>query len=100
MFISIHSIHEILLYKTTDCRNQDSYPFLRIPIPFSPRKPARHDYEYKHNGMCNVFLACEPLTRKRMVKFTERKTKRDWVYFLEEIEVQHENADEITLVMD
>ena len=35
-----------------------------------------------------------------MVKITERKTKRDWAYFLEEIEVQHENADKITLVMD
>ncbi|AKB32940.1 Mobile element protein [Methanosarcina siciliae HI350] len=31
--------------------------------------------------MCNVFLACEPLTGKRIVKITERKTKRDWAYF-------------------
>ena len=35
-----------------------------------------------------------------MVKITERKTKRDWAYFLEEIEAQQENADKITLVMD
>jgi len=54
--------------KTTDCRNQDSYPLLTW-------KPAKYDYEYKRNGMCNVFLACEPLTGKRMVKITERKTK-------------------------
>jgi hypothetical protein len=72
----------------------------RITIPCSPEKPSRYDYEYKRNGMCNIFLACEPLTGKRMVKITERKTKRDWAYFLEEIEVQHENADKITLIMD
>ena len=37
----------------------------RITIPYSPEKPSRYDYEYKRNGMCNIFLACEPLTRKR-----------------------------------
>ena len=35
------------------------------------------DYEYKPCGVCNIFLACEPLTGKRMVKITERKTKKD-----------------------
>ena len=37
---------------------------------------------------------------KRMVKITERKTKKDRAYFLEEIAVQYENAEKITLVMD
>ncbi len=46
----------------------------RIPVPCSPGKPARYDYEYKRCGMCNIFLACEPLAGKRMVKITERKT--------------------------
>ena len=72
----------------------------RIPVPCSPGKPARCDYEYKRCGMCNIFLACEPLTGKRMVKITERKTKKDWAYFLEEIALQQENADKITLIMD
>jgi hypothetical protein len=72
----------------------------RIPSPCLPGKPARYDYEYKRCGMCNVFLACEPLAGKRMVKITERKTKRDWAYFLEEIAFQQENADKITLIMD
>jgi len=71
-----------------------------IPVPSSPGKPARCDYEYKRCGMCNVFLACEPLSGKRMVKITERKTKKDWACFLEEIALQQENADKITLVMD
>jgi len=45
------------------------------------------------------FLACEPLTGKRMVKVTEIKTKRDWAFFLEEIANQCERAEKITLVM-
>jgi len=72
----------------------------RIPVPCSPGKPARYDYEYKRCGMCNIFLACEPLAGKRMVKITERKTKRDWACFLEEIAAQYEYAYKITLVMD
>ena len=72
----------------------------RIPVPCSPGKPARYDYEYKRCGMCNIFIACEPLSGKRVVKITERKTKRDWACFLEEIALQQENADKITLVMD
>jgi hypothetical protein len=44
----------------------------RIPVPCSPGKPFRYDYEYKRCGMCNVFLACEPLAGKRMVKITKR----------------------------
>ena len=45
----------------------------RIPVPCSPGKPARYDYEYKRYGMCNIFLACEPLTGKRMVKLLKEK---------------------------
>ncbi|NOR46888.1 MAG: IS630 family transposase [Methanosarcinaceae archaeon] len=72
----------------------------RTPIPASPGHPTMHDYEYRRCGMCNVFIACEPLAGKRMVKVTERKTKKDWAYFLEEIEDQYETAEKITLVMD
>jgi len=72
----------------------------RLPIPASPGQPARHDYEYRRCGVCNIFLACEPLAGKRMVTITERKTKQDWAIFLEEIAGQYKNAEKITLVMD
>ena len=72
----------------------------RIPITASPGQPTMYDYEYKRCGTCNVFLACEPLAGKRMVKITERRTKQDWAYFLEEIADQYEEAEKITLVMD
>ena len=72
----------------------------KVPISASPGRPARHDYEYKRCGVCNIFLACEPLAGERMVKVTERKTKQDWASFLEDIATQYEEAEKITLVMD
>ena len=72
----------------------------KIPIPASFGQPAKHDYEYRRCGVCNIFLACEPLAGKRMVAVTERRTKRDWALFLEEIAGKYEDANKITLVMD
>jgi hypothetical protein len=40
------------------------------------------------------------LAGKRLVKITERKTKRDWVLFVKEIAPRYKNAEKITLVMD
>lgn len=73
---------------------------VKTPIPAAPGRPARHDYEYKRHGVCNVFMANEPLAGKRMVKITERKTKQDWACFIAEIEGRHNDAEKITLVMD
>ena len=72
----------------------------RVPILPSPGRPARHDYEYKRNGVCNIFLACEPLAGKRMVGITGKRTKSDWAYFIEEIAKTYKDADKIILVMD
>ncbi len=70
------------------------------PIAASPGKAAKYDYEYRRCGVCNIFMACEPLAGKRIVKITERKTKTDWAYFLEGIAAQYDGAEKITLVMD
>jgi hypothetical protein len=72
----------------------------RVSIPGSKGQPARHDFEYVRHGVCNIFIACEPLSGKRMVRITERKTKRDWAIFVEEIAEQYKEAEKITLVMD
>lgn len=58
------------------------------------------DYEYKRNGVCNIFMANEPLSGKRMVKVSERKTKTDWAEFLKDIAQEYAEATKITLVMD
>jgi hypothetical protein len=72
----------------------------KFPIATAPGKIAKYDYEYKRHGVCNIFMACEPLVGKRLVKITERKTKIDWAYFLEEIATLYSDAKKITLVMD
>ena len=45
----------------------------------------KFDYEYQRCGCCNIFLASEPLSGKRFVKVTERRTKKDWADFVEDI---------------
>ena len=72
----------------------------RKPIPATPGRSAKYDYEYRRCGTSNIFLACEPLVGKRMIKVTERRTALDWAGFIEEIAAQYEQAEKITLVMD
>ena len=72
----------------------------KTPIQASPGKPAKHDYEYKRCGVCNIFMACEPLAGKRIVKITSRKTKKEWAQFIDEISKSYPEARRITLVMD
>lgn len=72
----------------------------KVAIPASPGQPVKHDYEYKRCGVCNIFLACEPLAGKRIVTVSERRTKQDWSYFLEEIADHYQRAEKIILVMD
>lgn len=72
----------------------------RMPIPARPGQLERHDYEYERCGVCNVFMASEPLAGTRMTKVTERKTKVDWAQFLQDIGEHYPTAKKITLVMD
>jgi hypothetical protein len=72
----------------------------RVPIPQRPGALIRYDYEYKRNGVCNIFMASEPLTGKRYTKVTEYKKRKDWATFIEEIAELYGDADKITLVID
>ena len=58
------------------------------------------DYEYSRKGICNIFMANEPLVGKRIVKITKRRTKIDWAEFIKDISEQYQDAEKITLVMD
>ena len=70
------------------------------PLPAKPGQAVREDYEYQRLGVCNVFMACEPLAGKRMTKVTQQKTKLDWAQFVDDIARQYPLAKRITLVMD
>ena len=73
---------------------------VKRPVPARPGQPARHDYEYRRCGTCNLFMANEPLAGKRMVEISESRTKVDWALFVEKIASCYEDAEKITLVMD
>ena len=70
------------------------------PIRASPGQPARHDYEYERCGVCNIFMANEPLAGKRLVQITDKKTKTQWAHFIEKIAENYPEAEKIILVMD
>lgn len=73
----------------------------RIPIEIRPGSEKRIDYEYERCGVCNIFMANEPLRSKRYVKITERRTKKDWAEYIREIaDIHYKEAKKITLVMD
>ena len=72
----------------------------RLPIPAEPGFLAKYDYEYERCGSCNIFIASEPLSGNRLVKVTERKTKQDWAYFIEDIAKAYPDTKKILLVMD
>lgn len=73
---------------------------MKTSIKERPGYPARHDYEYRRNGVCNVFMASEPLVGKRYASVTYTKKKADWAIFIKSISERYTNAEKITLVMD
>lgn len=72
----------------------------RQPINAYPGSLSKFDYEYERCGTCNIFLASQPLAGKRLIKITERRTKKDWANFIEYIANEYPNAEKIILVMD
>jgi len=73
----------------------------RTPMSVSPGQPARYDYEYKRNGVANLFMIFEPLAGRRHVKVTRRRTKKDWAQCVRGmVDQMYPDAECIVLVMD
>jgi hypothetical protein len=74
---------------------------VRTPIPMEHGKPRKVDSEYLRNGVCNIFMMVEPLAGKRIVKVTDRRTKKDWAVWIKEIfDDLYPEAELITLIQD
>ena len=72
-----------------------------VPLPMEPGKTKREDYHYKRNGVCTVFIAFEPLTGRRFVQVRQRRTKKDYAEFMQELATNHyPSAERIVLVQD
>jgi hypothetical protein len=74
---------------------------VRESIPCAPGKPARVDDEYVRNGVAEIFMELEPLTGKRHVEITKRRTRKDWAFQIEQmLDERHPDAIKVRLVMD
>ncbi len=71
------------------------------PLPGVPGRPAREDYEYVRGGVCNLFLACEPLRGWRHVTVSTRRTRADFAHCVKDLVDRHyPEAERVVLVMD
>jgi hypothetical protein len=71
------------------------------PIPAVPGQPERIDYEYTRNGTANLFMISEPLTGRRHVEVTDRRTAVDFAEIVRTlVEEMYPEAEKVILVMD
>jgi molybdenum cofactor biosynthesis enzyme MoaA len=74
---------------------------VREPVPCAPGQVARMDDEYVRNGVAEIFMEVEPLSGKRHVAITERRTRKDWARQIKEmLDERYPDAIKVRLVMD
>jgi hypothetical protein len=73
----------------------------RTPVPASPGRPERIDYEYERRGTADLFLFVEALGGWRKLGVRERRTRVDWA---QEVKVlldeDYPKAEKVILVCD
>jgi len=73
----------------------------RKPEAMQPGQPARYDYEYKRNGVANIFMLFAPLEGWRHVEVTARRTAIDYAEILRDLaDIHFPQAEKIVLVQD
>jgi transposase len=71
------------------------------PLPAQPGQVRRYDYEYKRNGMANLFVMCQPLAGWREVKVTQQRQKVDFAGCMKDlVDVHFPEAVRIRVVLD
>lgn len=74
---------------------------VREPIPAKPGQVARIDDEYERKGVAEIFMEVEPLSGKRHVEITERRTRKDWAMFIKDmLDLRYPEAIQVRLIMD
>jgi hypothetical protein len=84
-----------------DETNKQLLADVRDPLPAQAGQPQRVDYEYKREGVADLFMFFEPLTGKRFVKVTDQRTRKDWAQAMKELaDYLYPLAKKIVIVMD
>lgn len=70
-------------------------------IPAKRGKIERFDTGYERNGTSNILLSFEPLTGKRYIDISERRTRLDWARHIQKlVEEWYPQAKKVVLVCD
>ena len=73
----------------------------RQPRPARPGTPLSYDYEYRRNGVSNLFMLFAPLEGWRRVEVTERRAMTDWAEVVRKlVDEDYPDRERIVLVMD
>ena len=74
---------------------------IREPLPATPGRQERIDYESERNGTGNRFMMFEPLVGRREVLVTARRTAVDYAEAIQYlVDVRYPSAEQIVLVQD
>lgn len=83
----------------------DERPCFLIGDTLLPRRMrkgeiAKQHYEYEKLGSACLLAAIEPLTGRRLAQLHERRTKREFTEFCQQLSAAYPNAKRIRLVLD
>jgi len=71
------------------------------PLPCQAGTPARQDYEYKRNGVADLFMIFEPLQGKRFVQVTQKRRKVEWATVMKKVADElYPHVEKIVVVLD
>jgi hypothetical protein len=70
------------------------------PLPMKEGRAARFDYEYEREGTACLLVAFEPLTGRRLVETSRRRTKADYCRFMQRVAGLFPGAEKVVLVQD
>jgi transposase len=73
----------------------------RDPLPVRPGRQKREDYEYKREGVANIFMHAEPLAGWRNVNVRQQRTRQDWASEIKDLlDIYYPEAEKVCLVCD
>ena len=73
----------------------------RAPLPCAQGQPLRQDFEYKRNGVADLFLIFEPLQAKRFIQVTAQRRRLEWATVMQQVADEfYPHAEKIVVVLD
>ena len=74
---------------------------VREPLPARPGQARKSEHECVRNGVAQILLEVEPLSGRRHVEVSERRTRKDWARFVRGmLEERYAEAERVVLALD